>query len=240
MLFEMSSDHEQAKAAAEKADTVFGGNYVTEPGAYPGVIKSMELRSFPTGAKAISITTTTDDNKELSVLLWVVSKAGKNTYIDKKTNKETPLPDCNLVLGSLMPCLRLRKLEPRVVDDPKNPGKKITIYPATIGKPLGMLVNIDITNGTGKNAGKKYKNAMVETFFDPKTNLLGSEIMNKVTEPKKKAETEKKLKVNDKTGGDKAKPESLFEDPASVAGSGVDTYVDSVTSSEGDGSDFWN
>ena len=175
------------KEQAASADNVV--EYVSEPGAYAGNISIAKIRKFESGAEALEIGTTDNDGKICKINLIVKTKKGESTY--DKDGKKYPLPGINTIQGSLLPCLGCKSLSAEK-DKEGN-----VHYPLLIGKPLGMLINIRLT--TNPKNGKNYANADLRTFFNPKTNLCGSEILNGVKTPIRKNEISKVLKTIDET-----------------------------------------
>lgn len=181
---------EEAKVAAQQADNV-GGNYVSDPGAYPGKITKAYFQEFKSGAGGLQIEADVEkdgEKKQLKILIITKTRAGVSYY--EKDGNKLPLPGMNQITGGLMPVASKQTL-PSV----KNSEGKIT-YPSLEGVSMGFLVNIRITDG--KKAGQTYKNTDLVAFYDPKTNKTGSEILNN-TEAKKKVKIEEGLKVIDET-----------------------------------------
>lgn len=181
---------EEAKVAASQADNV-GGSFVTEPGAYIGVIKKASFKKFPKGSGGfevqVDIKTEGEPDRLLKFIIWTLTKAGVSTY--KKDGKDFPLPGINQIKGGLMAVLRMKVLP--AVDD----GKGGATYPVLEGRKIGCLVNIRLS-GKEDNA---YKNPQIVAFFDPATNQTGSEILSGKPEAKKKAKIEAGLKIVDDT-----------------------------------------
>lgn len=182
---------EEAQAAAVQADNV-GGSFVTDPGAYSGVIKKAMFKKFPSGAGGfevqMNVKTEGEPDKVLKFMIITLTKAGVSTY--KKDGKDFPLPGMNQIRGGLMAVLRMKDLP--AVDD----GKGGATYPVLEGRKVGCLVDIRLTSGKGNSV---YKNPQIVAFYDPATNQTGSEILSGKPEAKKKAKIEAGLKIIDDT-----------------------------------------
>jgi hypothetical protein len=210
---------EEAIEAAKQVDFA-GGNYVKEPGAYEGIVETAVFKKFTSGAGGVEIAIKTEEGLTCKVMIITMKKDGTSTYKNSK-GELMPLPGINQMRGSLMPCLRQKDLVA------KESGDDI-IYPTVIGQRLGMLVNIRKTLGKGKDGrpdpNKVYENADLKTFYCPKTGLCGSEILNKIEKPERKAKIMESLQVFDETavaGVTISNPADPFGD-ATASGAPVD------------------
>lgn len=210
---------EEAIEAAKQAEFA-GGNYVKEPGAYEGIVETAVFKKFTSGAGGVEIAIKTDEGLTCKVMIITMKKDGTSTYKNSK-GELMPLPGINQMRGALMPCLRQKDLVAR------ESGEDI-IYPTVIGQRLGMLVNIRKTLGKGKDGrpdpNKVYENADLKTFYCPKTGLCGSEILNKIEKPERKAKIMESLQVFDETavaGATTSNPADPFGD-ATASGASVD------------------
>ncbi len=204
MNFSMGAIEEAAEAAKNAEFT--GGNYVKEPGAYHGIVETAMFKKFPSGAGGVEIAIKTEEGQTCKIMIITMKKDGTSTY--KNAKGEFPLPGINQIRGALMPCLRQRELAATQNGDE-------IIYTSVVGQPLGMLVNIRKTLGktNGKpDPNKVYENADLKTFYCPKTNLCGSEILNKINTPERKDKIMESLKTIDET--------AIVDAPATVAGAG--------------------
>ena len=198
-----------------------GGNYVKEPGAYVGIIENAILKYFGkdrTGAAGLEITMKTEEGLLCKVFMLTMKKDGSSTCKPNAKGEVLPLPGINQIRASLMPVLRMREL--KAVDN----GDEI-IYPALVGKKLGMMVDIRKTLGEtgGKPDPKKvYENAALKTFFCPATKLCGSEILEKKTTPERFDKIVASLRVIDETAIVAAGGGVNPADPFSDAGTGAD------------------
>lgn len=232
---------DEAKEAAKQADSN-GGNYVSEPGAYFGPVKSAILKEFDTGSAGMEITIETEEGQACKVLIFVRKKDGTSTYT--KDGKTFNLPGVNTIRGSLLPSVMLKEL-PAVKG-----ADGTTSYPTLVGRQLGMLVNIKKTLGktNGQPDPKKvFDNADLVTFFCPKNGKCGSEILEKVEVPVRKAEIEKTLKIIDETAIIVTKQAVNSNDPFGEGSSGsteddpfgtgdksTDTTIDDTAKAESD------
>lgn len=219
---------EEAKAASAQADNV-GGSFVTEPGAYAGVIKKASFKKFPSGAGGfevqMNVKTEGEPDKVLKFMIITLTKAGVSTY--KKDGKDFPLPGMNQIRGGLMAVLRMKDLP--AVDD----GEGGATYPVLEGRKIGCLVDIRLTSGRGNSV---YKNPQIVAFYDPATNQTGSEILSGKPETKKKAKIEAGLKVIDDTvkqttdaaqGSDPFTESDAKDDPFAESNSNDDPFKES-------------
>lgn len=209
---------EEATEAAKQAEFT-GGNFIKEPGAYAGIVETAVFKKFTSGAGGVEIAIKTPEGQTCKVMIITMKKDGTSTYKNGK-GELMPLPGINQIRGALMPCLRQKELAATQNGDD-------IIYTSVVGQPLGMLVNIRKTLGktNGKPDPKKvYDNADLKTFFCPKTNLCGSEILNKITTPERKAKIEEGLKVIDETA---------IEAPAAGATNPADPFGDAGATTGG-------
>jgi hypothetical protein len=227
MNFTMGS-LEEAKVAAAQADNV-GGSFVTEPGAYAGVIKKASFKKFQSGAGGfevqMDVKTEGEPDKVLKFMIITLTKEGVSTY--KKDGKNFPLPGMNQIRGGLMAVLQMKTLP--AVDD----GEGGATYPVLAGRKIGCLVDIRLTSGKGNIV---YKNPQIVAFYDPDTNQTGSEILSGKSEAKKKAKIEAGLKIIDDTvkqpadahqGSDPFTDSSANDDPFAESNSNDDPFKES-------------
>lgn len=198
MTMNFTITKEEGLEAAKQAE-YSGGNNVTTPGAYVGIVQSAIFKKFDSGAGGLEISmkvTSEDENdgKTCKVMLLTMKKDGTSTYKDSKGNL-VQLPGVNQVRGALMPVLRKKELTAVKNGDE-------FIYPDIVGKKLGMLVNIKRTLGKtgGKPDPKKvYDNPDLKTFFCPATRLCGSEILAGAKTPERINKLIEGLHVKDET-----------------------------------------
>jgi len=129
--------------------------YVTVPGAYVGVVKKAEYKTFKSGAEGLEIE--------------VMTEAGtvKDMFITKKKDGTTSDWGVSKIQGGFMRCIGLAEgenVQPQQMPD------GTTQFPAFLGKRVGACVNIEITG----QKPKTYENTRVEAFYNPDTNVTGS------------------------------------------------------------------
>ena len=206
------ADYKSEAGKKELQDDAFSADYVVakrvdKPGAYIATINSMVIKKLSSGTTYLNFDMTTDEDGGCDFDLLLTGRNGKSTYKDKRNGKIKSLPDVAKLRAGFMPCSNLDKLTP--VEMTIN-NKPTVVYKGAEGKKIGILLNTKLVNG--KN-NKIYTNYECKGFFDPETNLTGSEIINNITEPKRKEEVMSGLMVIDETIQNQGFADSGTEDP---------------------------
>lgn len=197
MIFTLGTKEEALEAAKQAEYT--GGNFVNVPGAYSGIVETAIFKKFDSGAGGMEIIMKVcddpeNDGKSCKIMIITMKKDGTSFYKNSK-GEQMLLPGVNQIRGALMPVLRKKELA--AIESGED-----FVYPEIVGKKIGMLINIRVTNGktNGKVDPKKvYENADLKTFFCPSTRLCGSEILNGIQKPERLAKLIEGLKVTDET-----------------------------------------
>lgn len=175
-------------SALDRTETMT--EYISEPGEYVVTFKDAYLKTWRSGAKSLSLVMETSNGLIGTEDIFVQSgesKGCKTTYTNKDGD-EIMLPGVVLIQASLMPCIGLKTLKSSDRDG-------TIVYKDIINREVGILVNIKKTQYNGKI----YLNQVTKGFFNTKTNLTGSEILNGITAPEKKEKIKKALTLIDET-----------------------------------------
>ena len=87
-----------ATANVEKdADYVVGASKTLAAGIYPATLINLFVRNSPGGATGIVTQWKLDDGQEYSETVYITTRAGKPTYVDKRTGKDKFLPGYQMV-----------------------------------------------------------------------------------------------------------------------------------------------
>lgn len=149
------------------------GNFISETGKYKGVFTRAEAVTSKKGTEGIEFSFRADDKREAEYLtLWTYNKEGKELYGLK-------------MLNAIMTCVGAREIKPvdGTVDKWNGNAKvptKATIFPALMGKPIGLLLQRAEYEKDDGSVGSK-----VEIFapFKADTEQTAAEVLDRVVSP---------------------------------------------------------
>lgn len=149
------------------------GSFISETGKYKGVFTRAEAVTSKKMTEGVEFTFRADDKREAEYLtIWTYNAEGKELYGLK-------------MLNAIMTCIGAREIKPvdGVVDkwdgDKKSP-TKATIFPALMGKPIGLLLQRAEYEKSDGSVGNK-----MEIFapFKADTEQVASEVLDRITTP---------------------------------------------------------
>jgi hypothetical protein len=158
---------------AKQADNV--GLRIADSGKYIGVFTRAEAITSKNDTEGIEFAFKATSNQEADFLtLWTHNKEGKEIYGLKQLN-------------ALMTCMKVRTLAPaqgqveKWIDGAKAK-VSATIYPELMGKKIGLLLQREEYQKNDGTIGSKFS---IYACFDADTELVASEILDKVVSPVK-------------------------------------------------------
>lgn len=158
--------------AARQADERSGR--INEIGKYVGTFSRAEDVTSAKGTRGIEFAFETDDRLSVNFSLWTMNKAGEFLFGFKQ-------------LQALMACLRVRNIEPsRAVvkkwdrDTSSVVEVEADVFKELMSKKIGILFE---TEDYQKNDGSIGTKAVPAGFFDPATDLMASEILDRKVQP---------------------------------------------------------
>lgn len=157
--------------SAKSAENI--GKFIRETGKYKGQFLRAELMiSKDKGSRGIEFDFVAD-GKECTTQIWTHSGAGE------------PYSGNNMVCA-IMACLSLRGIKPveKVVpkydyDLKKKVDQKIMVFPDLMNKPIGLLLQKEISEYEGKEKTKM----LIFAAFDHNTEKTATEIIDRVAQP---------------------------------------------------------
>ena len=157
--------------SAKNAENI--GKFIRETGKYKGQFLRAELLiSTGKGSRGIEFDFIAD-SKECTTQIWTHSKEGE------------PYSGNNMV-SAIMACLSLRGMKPVEMvcskydyDLKKKVDKKIMAFPDLMNKPIGLLLQKEISEYNGDEKTKM----LVFAAFDSKTEKTATEIIDRVAQP---------------------------------------------------------
>jgi hypothetical protein len=163
-------------SAARQADERNGR--ITEIGKYIGILTRAEDTTSPKGTRGVDFAFETPEKLSANFTLWTLNKSGESIYGFKQ-------------LQALMACLRVRNIAPKTAMvrkwDRTAQGMvdvEGQIFEDLMNKPIGILFETEdyqkFTNGAPDGVGTKVVPAY---FFDAKSELTASEILDKKVTP---------------------------------------------------------
>jgi hypothetical protein len=186
-------------AAITKADK--NAARVTEGGAYLGHFNSAAAITTDGGAKGIEFEFENNDGGKVNFTVYTVGKSGQATF------GADQVAGLHFLLGGKG---TLRGAPGKVMkwDGPDGHREKVeadgTIYPSLIGKPIGLILEKELT-GKRSDAGEKFRFNLYGAF-DTTTKLTASEIKERKSVPQKVDKMLRGLKTRDGRKGDANEP----------------------------------
>ncbi|MEX3614556.1 MAG: hypothetical protein VB141_12585 [Burkholderia gladioli] len=158
--------------AARQADERSGR--ISEIGKYIGTFSRAEDITSAKGTRGIDFTFETNDRLSANFSLWTLNKASESLFGFKQ-------------LQALMACLRARNIEPsRAVvkkwdrDTSSVIEVEADVFKDLMSKKIGILFE---TEDYLKNDGSIGTKVVPAAFFDPTTELMASEILDRKVQP---------------------------------------------------------
>jgi len=217
------------EAKVEEKDTLGGGSYILDTGAYDMIIDSAYLDQSAGGAYSMNLGFKSADGKQYSETIYITSGTAKgclNTYIDKKTGEKKTLPGYDMV-DTIVLCATgqsLGELEPeeKVVEvynpelKKKAPAKK-QVFMDLIGKPvtLGIIKVKEFKNV--KQADGTYAAGTDVREFNEINKAFNTESKQTVVEAKAGEEASFYTKWVEKNTADYIKDKTKGAKPAAGA-----------------------
>lgn len=155
-----------------------------ETGKYIGRFTRAEAVESDQGTEGIEFTFESRDGQSADFLtLWTVNAEGKEIYGMK-------------VLNSMMTCLRVKSIKPTnaVIEKFSNGVKKkmdATIYLDLMNKPIGVLLQREDYEKKNHDIGTKFN---IFACFDPQSEMMAGEILDRATKPEQLAKVMKTLR----------------------------------------------
>ncbi len=158
---------------------------ITQPGEYIGVFTCAQDVISRRGARGIEFTFETKDQQQANFSLWILSADGREIYGHRQLN-------------SLMVCLHLENIKPTpgmIKKWDENRRSKIDVpapvFKDLMDKEIGVLFD---TEEYEKRDGTVGINVVPAGFFDAKSDLMASEILDHKVQPQRLARVIEKLK----------------------------------------------
>jgi len=177
----MARTFELDTQAARDANS--GGKRITESGKFTGTLTAAWSETYPSGAEAVCFKFESDQGQEAGpLMLFTHGRDGQ------------ALGGFNM-LQALMTCGKVRSIQPQpgqVSLYDFNEGKEVTkqkdTYPALTNKRIGLLLRQEETtdqNGVLKTRddGTPKTRMIIFAPFDPETEMVASEILDKAAQP---------------------------------------------------------
>lgn len=192
--------------AARSAETI--GRYIRETGKYKGKFTRAELLiSEKKGSRGIEFDFCSDDGKECTMQIWTHSGDGK------------PYSGINMI-NAIMTCLSLKGIQPKALrvekydyDAKKKLPADIRAFPDLMGKPIGLLIQKEISEYNGKERAKM----LIYAAFHYESERTASEILDRTATPAALAKLTAGLKDKDsrnKAGGAANSFQSVYDEYA--------------------------
>lgn len=155
--------------AAKQADN--GGARINETGKYIGQFAKAKKVISKQGTEGIEFSFEATNGQTADYLtVWTINKDGEQIYGYKQ-------------LMALMTCLKVRNIETKAgeVEEYDSVAKQVVkakaeIFPALMGKPIGVLLQMEEYEKKDGTVGEK---AAFAGFFDPQTEQTAAEILEK-------------------------------------------------------------
>jgi hypothetical protein len=163
------SEYNLDTEAAKQADT--GGGRITETGKYVGQFTVAKKVISKKGTQGIEFSFASDNGQSADYLsMWTVNQAGEHIFGFKQ-------------LMALMTCLRVRGIDSSqgtIEEYDRDAGavikKSAEVYKDLMHKPIGILLQMEEYEKKDGSIGEK---ASFAGFFDPKTEQVAAEILDK-------------------------------------------------------------
>jgi len=165
-----------------------GGSRYDTSGCYTAIIKMAKVNVADSGAIGITLELEDADGNKTYITEWIQSgtaKGNKTTYTDKKSGDEINLPgftkikNLNFLINNVF---GLPDSEPKQIQEYDYEAKQDAlvnkdVVVSWIEKPIGICVQMTKEDKYNDEANFVVK-PIVEHFYDPTTDLFGSEKMN--------------------------------------------------------------
>lgn len=190
----MSRSYDLNPESAKQANM---NNRITETGKYVGKFTRAESIFSKQNTEGIEFTFESNDGQSADFLtLWTINSDGKEIFGMK-------------VLNSLMTCLRIKSISPKemLIEKFDNGAKKkinAMVYPELMNTPIGLLLQREEYEKSDKSISYKFN---IYACFDPKTEMMAGEILDRATKAEQLAKVLSTLrdkpmqKRTDKTSG---------------------------------------
>ncbi|MBJ9895261.1 hypothetical protein [Burkholderia cenocepacia] len=169
--------------AARQADERNGR--ISEIGKYIGTFSRAEDVTSKKGTRGIDFAFETDDRLSANFSLWTMNAAGESLFGFKQ-------------LQALMACLRVRNIAPgrAVVKKWDHTSSSVIeveadVFKDLMGKKIGILFETEDYEKTDGSIGTKVVPA---AFFDPTTELMAGEILDRKVQPAQLAKVVQSLR----------------------------------------------
>ncbi len=155
--------------AAKQADS--GNGRINETGKYTGIFTKAKKVESKKGTQGIELSFQADNGQSADYLtLWTINDQGKQIYGFKQ-------------LQALMTCLKQRGIESKfgLVNEYDRDAQAVIeveaeIFPSLMDAPIGLLVQMEEYE---KRSGEIAQKPSIAGFFDPQTEQVALEILEK-------------------------------------------------------------
>lgn len=170
---------------AKKAEA---GGYIEDSGAYIGVFTRAEDITSKGGAKGIEFDFKSDDGSSANRLqLWTIGRDGN--YIQGM-----------YMVNALMACLKLREITPKTGwvekwnwDTKAKEKQQAEVFPDLMNKSIGVVIQMEEYEKMNGDIGQR---PVIVRFFEPKSMMTASEILDSKAVPQELDKFMKRIEAN--------------------------------------------